>query len=182
MTLTDTNSERSTAAAQVSELVHEALLQVAPARSAADALGRLLAEPITTDELVQLRSSIAAIVERWAGEQIGLTHASVAAQSARVLNDLLAGYLSAKAATVEPDRASIRRQVLETLRDEGSVTPSTIADRVGRTRPQVSRTLTSLTAQGMVRTSDVASVDGRSRYYELTPAGREALERESPEE
>lgn len=150
-----------------------------PSRHAAEfpmVIGRILHGAPDHSTLRHLRGELAAAADRLRGERgahEGRESAAATADTVSGLVYVITGWMEqADAAASGP---SCRSLILTALSD-GAARPSELADRLGRSRPQVSEALTRLKERGLVTNAESA-VDGRSRLYELTDKGRGAAAR-----
>ena len=139
-------------------------------------IGRVLQGAPDASVLRHLRSELAATASRLRGESGVLDGtAALAAEAVSELADVIAGWMEQAERALSDASASgssLRSSILVALL-ERSARPSELADELGRSRPQISEALRRLTERGLV-TSVESAVDGRSRRYELTAAGRAA--------
>ncbi len=141
-------------------------------------IGRVLHDLPAQSTLRHLRSELAATAARLRGEPGTATHdeGSATAEVVSGFAAVLAGYVEqadAAADAAASSGSSVRTRILRILLD-GPARPSEIADDLERSRPQISEALRRLADKGLVA-SDGSVVDGRSREFSLTDAGRASI-------
>ena len=143
-------------------------------------IGRILQGAPDRSTLRHLRGELDAAAGRLHGEHGVPQGGRAAAVTAGVVSGLacvVAGWMEQAEAAENDDAAagtSFRSLILAAL-SEGPARPSELADGLSRSRPQVSEALSRLAERGLVMSAESA-VDGRSRLYELTDAGRAAAD------
>lgn len=141
-------------------------------------IGRILQGAPDHSTLRHLRGELAAAADRLRGEHgVDEGEERAAAMVGLVLGlaNAIAGWVeqaNATASDAATSGASFRSLILTAL-SERPARPSELADKLGRSRPQVSEALSRLRERGLIANAESA-VDGRSRLYELTDKGRAA--------
>ena len=139
-------------------------------------VGRILQDAPDHSTLRHLRSELAATADRLRGEPDVHEDSGTAAVTAWIvwgLSNVITGWIEQSEADVSAVAvlgSSFRSSILTAL-TEGPARPSELADKLERSRSQVSEALSRLTERGLVTNAESA-VDGRSRLYELTAEGR----------
>ena len=141
-------------------------------------IGRILHGAPDHSTLRHLRGELAATADRLSGERgvdEGRDSAAVTAGIILSLVRVITGWMEQADATASDAATSglfFRARILAALAD-GPVRPSDLADKLGKSRPQISEALARLKERELVTDAESA-VDGRSRLYELTDKGRAA--------
>lgn len=132
-----------------------------------DSLGEIVGVLAAHADVEALRQSASTLQRAWraSGQDRALR---VLREAVRAAATVRAGEVAAGADRLDEQR--VRERVAEVLRARLSARSSDIAEELGLGLPQVSRALRELVDRGLVTRAKNESLDGRARYYRLSPA------------